>query len=345
MRKEFAALADAYPRSPMYRDRAFARSPVVKLLEKELPAAIVRAIPWLEGRYIVDGSAGQGGWTHTPWIAILDPAVTTSVEEGFDIVYLLSLGGERLYLSLNQGCTTLKKSIGIRGARDELVRRAEIMRTRISGMTNHLSPIAMDLNVQSSVWRAKLYEVGLVVGATYDTSDLPTEDEMLADLQEALQLYRQLSRLGGWEADDDILREAEADGITDSSQRTKRNRQHRAIERQSELQQAKRYRQHRAIERQSNHSRKVKKALGTRCMGCSLKLSDLYGPVAEGCIDAHHLIPLSSLDDDEVVRFDPKKDFAVLCPNCHRVIHRMEDCSDMEGLRKLIASGAGPRPQ
>jgi hypothetical protein len=91
MRKEFAALADTYPHSPIWRDPAFKGSPTVKLLEKELPAAIVRAIPALRARYNVQGSAGQGGWTHTPWVAILDPAVTTSVEEGFYIVYLLSL--------------------------------------------------------------------------------------------------------------------------------------------------------------------------------------------------------------------------------------------------------------
>jgi 5-methylcytosine-specific restriction protein A len=66
----------------------------------------------------------------------------------------------------------------------------------------------------------------------------------------------------------------------------------------------------------------------------------LYGPIATGFIEAHHLIPLSNLDNDEAVRFDPEKDFAVLCLNCHRVIHRMEDCSDIDGLRKLVASGS-----
>jgi 5-methylcytosine-specific restriction protein A len=321
MRAEFASLVNSYPGSPKWRDSAFAGSPVVALLEEKLPAAIVKAIPKINGRYKIDGSAGQGGWTHTPWVSLLDPAVTTSVEEGFYCVYLLSRGGNRLYLIIGQGCTTLKKSIGIRSAKDELRRRADLMWSRIRYSTNRLQRIAVDLNVESSVWRGKLYEAGLVAGIQYDTANLPDEETLVADLNEALALYRLLNQSGGWEADDDIIRDAETDGVGGS------------------LEQAKRYRQHRAIERQQSHSRLVKKNLGTRCMGCSFELSELYGSVASGFIEAHHLIPLSNLHENEIIRFDPKKDFAVLCPNCHRVIHRMNDVSDLNGLRKLVKKG------
>lgn len=321
MRPEFMTLASAYPTSPKWRDPAFIGSPIIKLLDTDLPAAIIKALPATATRYDVRGSAGQGGWTHTPWVAVLDPAVTTSVEERFYVVYLLSLGGERLYLSLNQGCTSLKNSAGIQGARDELQRRAEIMWSRVSSLAKRLQRIQMDLNVRRSIWRGRLYEAGVVAGLQYTTTELPSQEAMVTDLQEALHLYRHLNQSGGWEADDDILRGAEADGAGTT------------------LQQAKRYRQHRAIERQSSHSKLVKKKLGTRCMGCSSQLEELYGPVAAGYIEAHHLSPLSALEDDEIVQFDPEKDFAVLCPNCHRIIHRMDDCSDVEALRKLVMGG------
>jgi 5-methylcytosine-specific restriction protein A len=321
MRAEFATLADSYPRSPQWRDPAFAGSSVATLVGAKLPAAINSALPEIKSRFLIEGSAGQGSWTYTPWVAILDPAVTTSVEEGFYVVYLLSLGAERLYLSLNQGCTILKNEIGIRGARDELGRRAEIMRSRIRGKAKRLAPVAMDLNVQPSVWRGKLYEAGLIAGVQYDASALPSEETMITDLREALGLYGALNQSGGWEAVDDIWRDAEADAAA------------------STLEQAKRYRQHRAIERQSSHSKKVKKKLGARCMGCLLEMRELYGPIADGFIEAHHLIPLSSLNDNEVVRFDPEKDFAVLCPNCHRIIHRMDDPTDIEALRLLVRNG------
>jgi hypothetical protein len=52
-------LVDGYPRSPPWRDPAFKGSPVVALLKHQLPAAVLRAFPALDGRYIVKGSAGQ----------------------------------------------------------------------------------------------------------------------------------------------------------------------------------------------------------------------------------------------------------------------------------------------
>jgi 5-methylcytosine-specific restriction enzyme A len=195
------------------------------------------------------------------------------------------------------------------------------MWSRIKDHTERLSRNTIDLKVKQSVWRGKLYEVGHVAGVEYETDNLPAEDELVADLREALELYSLLSQAGGWIADDDILREGQADGAADS------------------LEQAKRYRQHRAIERQPKHSKLVKKKLGTRCMGCLFELRELYGPVAAGFIEAHHLIPLSNLDDDTVIRFDPERHFAVLCPNCHRIIHRMDDCSDIDALRTLVRSG------
>ena len=39
--------------------------------------------------------------------------------------------------------------------------------------------------------------------------------------------------------------------------------------------------------------------------------------------------------------FDPLKDLTVLCPNCHRAIHRLEDPSDLKEIRRLIATFLG----
>ncbi|MFZ4604444.1 MAG: HNH endonuclease, partial [Caulobacterales bacterium] len=100
------------------------------------------------------------------------------------------------------------------------------------------------------------------------------------------------------------------------------------------LEEARKYRQHRKIERARTD--KVKAALGTRCMGCDVSLGEVYGAVADGYIEAHHLKPLSTYGAGERVVLDTRRDFAVLCANCHRVIHRMEDASDVQGLRAII---------
>lgn len=316
----FLLLPISNPKSPAWRGGDFKDSPIAAFVQTTLPLSIEAALGDRAEAYLVQASAGQGGWTHTPWAVLLDPAVTSSVEEGFYVVYLLSKGGNRLYLTLNQGCTSLKDEAGLSTARERLEQRAAIMWSRASAHAKHLRPIRMDLSVTSKVWRGKLYERGAVAGIEYQLASLPSEALMRAHLDEALQLYGVIKRAGGWDAEDVLLAEMKSDDAGKT------------------LEQAKRYKQHRAIERQSNHSKRVKKALGTRCMGCNFELRELYGEKAEGVIDAHHLTPLASLEDGSRVTFDPKRDFAVLCPNCHRVIHRLADPSDLDGLRAEIAN-------
>jgi 5-methylcytosine-specific restriction protein A len=71
-------------------------------------------------------------------------------------------------------------------------------------------------------------------------------------------------------------------------------------------------------------------------------MGEVYGPIGEGLIHAHHLTPLSSLADGETVELDPRTAFAVLFPNCHAIIHRMDDVSDIEGLKAMIGLREGP---
>lgn len=322
MRNEFAELAAIYPANPPHRDPAFTGSPIVHHVEHTLRDAVIAAIGARSDRYLVNASAGQGTWTLTPWVVVLDRAITTSVEEGYYIVYLQSADRRRLYLTLNQGCTTLKNEVGIASARETLRRRGEVMAERARQSAKAINALKMDLGVPTRIWRGKLYEAGAVVGIEYDTANLPSEEVMRAHLSEALALYNRVKLAGGWELEDNLVADARADEAGET------------------LEQAKRYKQHRVIERQSSHSKKVKKAQGTRCKVCEFELSEIYGERLRGVIEAHHLVPLASLADGEVVRFDPKLDFAVLCPNCHRAIHCMPDPSDLEALRREVRIGS-----
>lgn len=54
---------------------------------------------------------------------------------------------------------------------------------------------------------------------------------------------------------------------------------------------------------------------------CGKVLADRYGEIAGDYIEAHHLTPVASLEG-RPTKLDPKNDFAVLCPDCHRMAHR-----------------------
>lgn len=304
-----------YPTDPGWKDGSFKGAPVAKFVSDTLPNRMSARLP-NPGRYRVKGSAGEGGWTHTPWVAVLDQSVTATVAEGFYVVYLLSHGCERLYLTINQGCTSLKNEVGMANARAELERRAEVMRQRIGKRPTRLKPISMDLN--SSVWRADLYASGPVIGACYERGKLPDNADLLADLEDACFQYQFLASGGGWEAEDTLKADADDEGV------------------EGGLDYVKRYRQHRRAERIGAHAKAAKKVHGNRCMGCDQLMSDLYGSIAEGLIEAHHLAPLSDLAEGQEFSYDPKTDFAVLCPTCHRVIHRLDDPSDLIQLRRLF---------
>ncbi len=54
-------------------------------------------------------------------------------------------------------------------------------------------------------------------------------------------------------------------------------------------------------------------------------------------IEAHHLKPIAKLAG-KVVELDAKNDFAVLCANCHRMIHRFEEPGNIEQFKKVLKS-------
>jgi 5-methylcytosine-specific restriction enzyme A len=55
-------------------------------------------------------------------------------------------------------------------------------------------------------------------------------------------------------------------------------------------------------------------------------------------IEADHLMPVSNLKGNKISR-NPTTDFAVLCQNCHRMIHRFPEPWDLAAFRKTLRQG------
>jgi predicted HNH restriction endonuclease len=58
---------------------------------------------------------------------------------------------------------------------------------------------------------------------------------------------------------------------------------------------------------------------GYNCFVCDFNFEDIYGNFGAGYIEVHHLELLSSIKSERTLT---AKDVAVVCANCHRVLHR-----------------------
>lgn len=71
------------------------------------------------------------------------------------------------------------------------------------------------------------------------------------------------------------------------------------------------------------------------CECCGFNFEEAYGQLGKGFAEAHHRTPLSQMTQAARTRVE---DLAMLCSNCHRMIHRSADCSLEHVQSLLIAS-------
>lgn len=100
------------------------------------------------------------------------------------------------------------------------------------------------------------------------------------------------------------------------------------------------YRLHRKLERDGSLPKRVKAAQLAKtgkleCEACAFDFAEAFGELGEGFIEAHHRVPVFKLDGTTKTKAE---DLALVCPNCHRMLHRSDPHLSVEELRELLAS-------
>ena len=131
----------------------------------------------------VKASCGTGGWTYYPWIAIFNPEITKTIQEGVYVVYLFSQDMKRLYLTLNQGFTNLKKELGSKKCKAVMSER----RTKIRNTINKLN-FTEDNNL--NVGKDE-YEEGCIFYKEYKIDNMPTNEVFIEDLKNMISIYEE----------------------------------------------------------------------------------------------------------------------------------------------------------
>ena len=69
------------------------------------------------------------------------------------------------------------------------------------------------------------------------------------------------------------------------------------------------------------------------CQVCGFSFVEKYGKLGEGFIEAHHLFPISKLEGETETRLE---DIALVCSNCHRMLHRQNPLLTIDELERII---------
>ena len=169
----------------------FSDNPLAKVLRNEFPNYL-KEITDNPENYKFDGSAGQGNWTYSPWVAVFNKKITESAQKGYYIVYLFRENMKGVYLSLNQGMTNIKKQTSNNSqTKDLLSSRAEDFRNQLKDSISGELLEEIDLEVENSP-NAPFYEAGNIYAKYYSIDNLPSEESLESDFKEFLRLYELL---------------------------------------------------------------------------------------------------------------------------------------------------------
>ena len=287
----------------------FAENPVADFIRNDVPVTLEEVIGTSD-RYLIHGSAGQGNWARVPWVAIFDRLITETAQDGYYILYLAKEDFTGVYLTLNQGVTTIRNLYGA-DAKAALSTRASDYLARLGKLSTSYILGPIDLHASANSLGA-LYEKGSICAKFYSKGDIPADDLLEKDLKELMSFYLSL-------ATKELLPSAvstDEDDEEDFGEEDLRT-----------------LREHKRIERNRKLSAKAKKIHGYVCQACDFDFEKQYGEIGRGFIEAHHLTPLYELKFQKIT-LKAKEDFSVLCSNCHRMIHKSEFVSKVKEFRE-----------
>lgn len=264
--------------------------------------------------YKIKGSAGAGNWAAVPWLGFFDPIVTESAQSGFYVVFLINPQTLEIFLSLNQGTTEVYREYGQSSGLVVLRRRSQDIRQRIDDLVSGFDALEISLGSKESLPAG--YEAGHAIGYKFSADSLVNED-LDKKLHNMLDVYQALISRGGLIPSDIMFEDTGS----------------------KDIEECRKYVLSKRIERSPKVRREVLSNRPLICDACGLDPVCDYsysGPPINTPLDVHHKTPLRGLEEGEKKRYRVPDDFSVLCPTCHRLIHKQTNPSDVEALKRSV---------
>jgi MoxR-like ATPase len=171
--------------------------PAARALRKETvenlaPTLLLKHLP---SGFAAEGSAEMGTQAEVPWFRVYSPLLSPSAQLGYYIAYVFAADGSSAFLCLMSG--TEKES-----ALQDRVQWARIILGPRPEFQDHIDLHSVQKKPNS---RPRLYEKGSIYARQYDIDVVPSESDLLADLQSMAALLERLySAVRETEGDRDI---------------------------------------------------------------------------------------------------------------------------------------------
>ncbi len=272
----------------------------------------------LEG-FQVHASPGDGQWVSAPWIAILHPKVSlqpngrVSPQCGYYPVYAVDKDEKFIMFSLGQGEYNVRKNFP-KDVDHKLIDGAINLRKKLPEFKDHFANVSKtNLDRKATNKKSERWVKSCAFGKIYKVKKLPTEEELKKDLKVMMKLFKLAIERGGVSESDFNNISFDQDQIT-SGYETKIIKH---INKENEI-----------IKTDPKLIKQLKKNSNYICQACGFKYEKIYGDYSKkkDFIEAHHIEPKFKVIEGAKTNKKMSRsaeDFAMLCANCHRMIHRM----------------------
>jgi len=325
IRSIFERIALEYP---IAKKQELKNHPLAKFIRTQVPKSFNENMSGFISKYKVLVAKHAGNWSRVAWIVVLDPRVSETATRGYYPVYSFFENGKKIMLSLGQGYKDIRAQYK-KEADNILISRGIILKNKAGdfkkyGFKNvHGTKITIKKDKEREVWAKSC-----AFGKIYDVKNLPSNNSLINDLKNMLNIYEEIIQRGGTSELIESIDPEEIDIIKNLSGLEKKAlTKHREHEKYY-------------IKTDPKFIKNLKKKFNYTCQACNLKFEKIYGKYNDKLdyVEAHHIVPkseiLKKMDLNEQLG-RKESDFAVLCANCHRMIHRY-GCPSLDEFKAKI---------
>ncbi|WP_458119957.1 MrcB family domain-containing protein [Paenibacillus sp. Z6-24] len=158
--------------------------PLAEYVRRDIPEHL-KSLPFIHNHFKVQGSVGRGNWATIPWIAVLYPQITDTIQRGVYVAYLFSADMKRIYLTLNQGLGEARSQLGRGEGLAYLQERTQEIRSRLPA-----SRMKMSDDIELGDGRlGDDYQMSTIAYFHYEADHLPDNEQLITDLWDAMDSY------------------------------------------------------------------------------------------------------------------------------------------------------------